>query len=81
MWFSISFVTLMFRKWQVQGKTIHRTELELSALKHWSHIGLVVGKEQLSVKGGQSYVKSYMELEEFLISEFVALLVPHVLFP
>lgn len=42
---------------------------------------LALGKEQLSVKGKQSHVNSYMELEEFLVSEFVAWLFLHVLFP
>lgn len=55
--------------------------LGLSSLKHCLQIGLALGKAQLSVKGEQSHVKSYTELEEFLISEFVAWFVLHVLFP
>lgn len=40
---------------------------------------LALGKEQLPVKGKQSHVKSYMELEEFSVSKLVARLSLHVL--
>ena len=62
-------------------KNFHRAALKLSALKHCSQIGLALGKAQLSVKREQSRVKPYTELEEFLLSELVAWLVLHVLFP
>lgn len=71
----------MFSKWEVWGRSIHGIELELSALKGGSHLGHALGKGQLSVKGKQSHVKPYMELQKFLISEFVAWLVLHMLFP
>lgn len=37
----------MFNKWETQGRNIHGTELEWSALKSWSHFGLTLGKGQL----------------------------------
>lgn len=79
--FSISFVILMFSKWKIQGRSVHETKLELSALSHWPYFGPALGKGQLSVKRKQSHEKSSMKLEKILTSEFVAWLVLCVLFP